>query len=296
MPQIASRSSSRNSSNSREAARSFRNFANNKPLPTVPNERPPFITPPSATPEPTLEADAQQIQPVKNSVPGAAAQIRSVPDSDSERSIKQTELVEPVYKETLSSGAVVSAEIIGKPSGDGRDSAKSQEHPSGARDDGVILLKQDVYRPEQPVQFSEEKEVIVAKPVDSRAKDEHSPPLTGKDSAYSSISGGSFASPMAAHPRSASAQGSYPRAQFGLFPSSTPSTPKHSVSGRYGPASPALVSPKHPEQPAYLPPRSQTSLDNHLPSSRKLLKKSSLSSLKRLFSKKRHGAVEPIAE
>src|SRR5205807_6971556 len=106
----------------------------------------------------------------------------------------------------------------------------------------------------------------------------------------------SFASPTAAHPRSASAQSSYPRAQFGLFPSSNPGTPKNSVSGRFGAASPALHSPRPLDQPAHLPPRSQTSLDNHLPSSRRLLKKSSLTSLKRLFSKKRHGSVDSIAE
>jgi hypothetical protein len=129
-------------------------------------------------------------------------------------------------------------------------------------------------------------------------KEEHSPPLTGKDSAYSSVSGGSLTSPTAAHPRSASAQSSYaPRAHFGLFPSSSPSTPKQSISGRHGAMSPAFSS-SQSQQAAYLPaPRAQTSLDNYnTPSSRRLLKKSSLSSLKRLFSKKRHGGIEAIVE
>ena len=127
---------------------------------------------------------------------------------------------------------------------------------------------------------------------------ENSPPLTGKDSAYSSMSGASFASPTAVQSRSASSQSSYPRAQFGLFPSSTPSTPMHSMSGRHGAVSPALVSPRPPDQSAHQPvhQRSQSSLDSHTPTSRRLLRKSSLSSLKKLFSKKKHGSVETITE
>jgi hypothetical protein len=121
--------------------------------------------------------------------------------------------------------------------------------------------------------------------------------LTGKDSAYSSVSGGSFASPAAAHPRSASAQSAYPRAQFGLFPSSHPGTPKHSVSSRHGALSPARLSSRPPEQQMAQPAqRSQSSFDNYSSSSRRLLKKSSLSSLKRIFSKKKHGIVDTIAE
>ena len=129
-------------------------------------------------------------------------------------------------------------------------------------------------------------------------KGENSPPLTGKDSAYSSVSGASFASPSVVQSRSASSQSSYPRAQFGLFPSSTPSTPMHSMSGRHGAMSPALVSPRPPDQSASQPvhQRSQSSLDNHTPTSRRLLRKSSLSSLKKLFSKKKHGSVETITE
>jgi hypothetical protein len=129
-------------------------------------------------------------------------------------------------------------------------------------------------------------------------KEENSPPLTGKDSAYSSVSGASFASPTVVHPRSASSQSSYPRAQFGLFPSSAPSTPMHSMSARHGAMSPALVSSRSQDQSAPQPvhQRSQSSLDSHVPTSRRLLRKSSLSSLKKLFSKKKYGSVETIVE
>ena len=154
------------------------------------------------------------------------------------------------------------------------------------------------YSDEKETAYSDEKEVLFVPPPEEirevRAKETLSPLLTGKDSAYSSISGASFASPTAAHPRSASSLSSYPRAQFGLFPSSTPGTPKHSVSGRFGALSPALNSPMVPDV-TYLPQRAQTSLDNHNPPPRRLLKKSSLSSLKRLFSKKKH-PVDTIVE
>lgn len=182
--------------------------------------------------------------------------------------------------------------------------------------DDTILLRQDVYKPPQEVYkppqeectppqeaneppqanpFSDEKEVVIP---DEKEVLVHSPPLTGKDSAYSSVAGTSYASPTSTHPRSASAQSSqHPRAQFGLFPSSSPSTPKHSISGRHGALSPALTARMTPEPSTQLPPRAQTSLDNHEPSSRgRLLKKSSLSSLRRLFSKKKHNGVETIVE
>ena len=191
--------------------------------------------------------------------------------------------------------------------------SRHDRQPEITRDDPGITLRQDVYRPEQPVRkaakeepaqysdekeiaYSDEKEVVVLRPVDTRAKETLSPLLTGKDSAYSSISGASFASPTTVHPRSASSQSSYPRPQFGLFPSSTPGTPKQStMSGRFGAMSPTLSSPVVPDV-TYLPQRAQTSLDNHNPPPRRLLKKSSLSSLKRLFSKRKYGNVETIVE
>ncbi|KAF2272416.1 uncharacterized protein EI97DRAFT_385831 [Westerdykella ornata] len=136
------------------------------------------------------------------------------------------------------------------------------------------------------------------RPITNPSKEDLSPPLTGKDSAYSSLSGGSVASPTAAAlPRSTSAQASHPRAQFGLFPSSSPGTPKHSVSGRHGALSPALLSPRTTEPLVKEPvQRSQSSFENYSSSSRRILRKSSLSSIKRLFSKKKHSGADTIAE
>ncbi|KAJ4291013.1 hypothetical protein N0V90_010209 [Kalmusia sp. IMI 367209] len=282
---VASRSSSRNSSNSREAARSFRNIAHNKPLPSVPNERPPFMTPPSTTVELVPDVAAHQQSP-----PGHP-RIRVVSHSGSEESLgRQQEEVEPARNEKLRSDVDIPTNMDKTP---GYSSGGHDLRPERSGDS--TILRQDVYKPPQPVSFSDEKEVVVP---DEKEVIVHSPPLTGKDSAYSSVSGASFASPTTTHPRSASAQSSsHPRAQFGLFPSSVPSTPKHSMSGRYGALSPALTVRQAPDSPALLPPRAQTSLDNHLPSSRnRLLKKSSLSSLKRLFSKKKHSSVETIVE
>jgi hypothetical protein len=178
-------------------------------------------------------------------------------------------------------------------------SSGHNQHDAHARD--------DLRRAADVVQQPEEHQVRSRKRTEERtvtkgnvlkgSRLDISPPLTGKDSAYSSVSGGSFASPTAALPRSTSAQGSYPRAQFALFPSSNPGTPKLPISPRHGAMSPALSAPRPvepaPQQPG---PRSQSAFDNYSSSSRRLLKKSSLSSLKRLFSKKKHGGVDSIAE
>lgn len=178
----------------------------------------------------------------------------------------------------------------------GQDQHISQPHNTPR--DPMSEMPRASERPSQP--DSNSPDAIVPKRIMVRnpAQGDHSPPLTGKDSAYSSVSGGSFASPTAAHthPRSASASGSYPRAQFGLFPSA-PSTPKHSLNGRHGPLSPSFSPPSTaaPEQPAYYPERAQTSLSTRSDVRGRLLKKSSLSSLKRLFGRKKI-TVETIAE
>jgi hypothetical protein len=119
---------------------------------------------------------------------------------------------------------------------------------------------------------------------------EHSPLLTGKDSAYSSVSGTSVASPINIPSRS-------PQAQFGLFPSSARSTPKGSISGRYGAVSPAM-SPVASSAPLTVPPsRPETAVSTFSDaSSKRLSKRSSFTSLKRLFTKKRSGDINPIPE
>jgi hypothetical protein len=121
---------------------------------------------------------------------------------------------------------------------------------------------------------------------------EHSPPLTGKDSAYSSVSGVSVASP------GGSATTRSPKAQFGLFPSSAQSTPKGSMSGRYGAMSPALSSMEPRSAQSSAPPsRPETAVSSFSDmSSKRLSKRSSFTSLKRLFTKKRSDGINSIPE
>ena len=126
-----------------------------------------------------------------------------------------------------------------------------------------------------------------------------SPPLTGKDSAYSSVSGASGMSPTVASPRSASSVSSRQTAQFGLFPTRN-LTPKGSISGRLGAMSPAFGQTSRSAKPVETPTASRptTSISNYsdTSSSKRLSKRSSFSSLKRLFTKKRSGEIETIAE
>jgi len=124
-----------------------------------------------------------------------------------------------------------------------------------------------------------------------------SPPLTGKDSAYSSVYG---ASPTAVPSRSASAMSSHPQAQFGLFPSSARTTPKGSMSGRYGAMSPVLSPPLRSAKSSAPPSRPDTAVSNFSDasaSSKRLSKRSSFTSLRRLFTKKRTADnIDSIAE
>ncbi|KAF1362365.1 hypothetical protein EJ07DRAFT_106865 [Lizonia empirigonia] len=121
-------------------------------------------------------------------------------------------------------------------------------------------------------------------------KEGESPPKTAKDSAYSSLSGASIMSPTSiATPRSASSN-----AHFGLFPSSAQHTPKQSLSGRMGsmtPTSSNLRSVKSAEPPD----RPPTSTSNYSETSKRLLKRGSLQSLRRFFTKKKND-IHTIAE
>jgi hypothetical protein len=126
---------------------------------------------------------------------------------------------------------------------------------------------------------------------------DYSPPLTGKDSAYSSVSGASAMSPGYPSPRSVSSMSSRQTAQFGLFPSRNLSTPKGSISSRLGASSPAFDRSEQHSKPADMPSRPPTSLSTLSDASTKRLsKRSSFSSLKRLFTKKKSGDIGPIAE
>jgi hypothetical protein len=126
----------------------------------------------------------------------------------------------------------------------------------------------------------------------STQKEGDSPPMTAKDSAYSSLSGASIMTPAStAPPRSASSS-----AQFGLFPSSAQHTPKQSMSGRLGgrmtPSSSNLRSVKSAEPPD----RPPTSISTYSEATTKRLsKRNSLQSLKRFFTKKKND-IHTIAE
>jgi hypothetical protein len=119
---------------------------------------------------------------------------------------------------------------------------------------------------------------------------EHSPLLTGKDAAYSSVSGASVASPINVPARS-------PQAQFGLFPSSARTTPKGSVSGRHGAMSPAFGPLHGSTQSSAAPSRPETAISTFSDaSSKRLSKRSSFTSLKRLFTRKRSEDINSIPE
>ncbi|KAF2263553.1 hypothetical protein CC78DRAFT_273281 [Lojkania enalia] len=305
---IASRSSSR-TSNSRDGGRSFRNPANNKPLPNVPSERSPFLSPSLGSVDAGQTSDLAdpQMQSSIHASPSNTSQIRMLPSSVSEDVQEQQHQAEgwqtsATFEPSQSYAPIPTVDNISKQPK--LDQSLSTSQHVGTRKDAHQILdprtsKTDRQQYEYPsLSRGSQNDATASKPAAVRGgKEDHSPPLTGKDSAYSSASGGSFASPTPVHPRSASSQSSYPRAQFGLFPSSSPGTPKHSISGRHGALSPILTSPTIHDRPNYYPAqRAQTSLDNHNAPTRRLLKKSSLSSLKRLFSKKKHGSVETITE
>lgn len=279
----------------------------------MPNERPPFIPTSSSK---SLDSNPGPISHIRHTssplASNAALHAGDGSDSDSEDAVSPRQQV--VYSVSQNHEPF---ELAAAPARINRSANVDQIQNVSwindaslerrGRDDSAMLLRQDVYKPDGCAGFSDEKEVIARHDMEEKealmvhppglSKGESSPPLTGKDSAYSSISGGSVISPR--HPRSQSAQSSYPRPQFGLFPSSQPSTPKHSISARYGGVSSPgirspMIAPDH--APHFIPQRSHTSLDTHS-SSRRLLRKSSLSSLKRLFSRDKKGSgVDTIAE
>ena len=267
----------------------------------VPDERPPFMALPG---EPSSEDAAHQRRTsVRPNASNNSSQLQTFDSGDS----PQLQSAGPSHSAATSTQTSNSDVTVLPRSRDRNMQAEYYEVPSSGHDHHDAYAPEDPdhpaavnrQRPQQglPQPDSHTKDHSLPKRILTKGRKGDSPPLTGKDSAYSSVSGNSFASPAATLPRSASAQSAYPRAQFGLFPSSNPGTPKHSMSGRHGALSPALTSPRPPEQHApQAVQRSQSSFDNYSSSSRRLLKKSSLSSLKRLFSKKKHGSVDTIAE
>ncbi|KAA8613481.1 hypothetical protein PtrSN002B_006648 [Pyrenophora tritici-repentis] len=293
---IATRTSSRNSSNSRES-RPFRNFANNKPLPTPPPERPPFMSPsssgretpassgtpgrhssttPKIHPQPAIvNASDSTTETPKRSEDSASISAGSQTDANVQRQTSQPEYYPDTWHNEEQRGrATPQAE------------ASRTSRLFGNR--GHVSLSSDA-----PV---EEKPPATKRQSAGPDNGEYSPPWTGKDSAYSSVSGASAMSPAMASTRSASSMSSRQTAQFGLFPTRNLSTPKGSMSSRLGAASPAFDQPDQFFKPD-IPSRPATSMSNFSDSSpKRLSKRSSFSSLKRLFSKKRTGDIDAIAE
>ncbi|KAF2201535.1 hypothetical protein GQ43DRAFT_33496 [Delitschia confertaspora ATCC 74209] len=317
---IASRSSSR-TSNSRDTSRSWRNTVDSKPLPSLPDEKPfvsGFPSPcggPLASPDDTSRI-AQNKRPAKRT----ESNISTVIESDSSETLHQRQTfivpVQTVSEPTHNypdSGITQTARDSEseEPPADIPLSCPDQKGIQHRADDPKCSRIQDLRSSENGDTSETTRNRHRSAPnLPQRAtgeekKEQSSPLLTGKDSAYSSVSsGGSFASPTVTHPptRSASSLSSHSRPQFALFPSSSPGTPKHPLKGRHGALSPVLASssssslPKLPEEPHRLVQRSQSALDTHSSVPRRLLKKTSLSSIKRLFNKKRHAAVDPIVE
>jgi hypothetical protein len=302
---IASRSSSR-ASNSRETSRSRRKLIDNKPLPKLPTENASPNADSFTDPVGNREAHMRARSRTRGNMP-------TITDSDSSDNLCQAQSTaspvesgaKPLHhhpiprpgvsqvghstkstdpsEASLSSGVGGDFEIIEKPDVSGRGPVDHTPTPYHQHDEDLTALP--------PM-----RDPIVGKPATIiRGHPEGSPLLTGNDSAYSS--GGSFPSPTVLHPRSASSQSSYGRAQFGLFPSSVPGTPKPSLNGRHGALSPLSFahSPHSSDQPNRPIPRSQSALDTHASSSRRLLKKSSFSSLKKLFGKKKQN-IDAIPE
>lgn len=280
--QIATTSSSRNSSKSNlrdNGRRPSRKGSQNKPLPTPPTPQVPVIL---ATPQ----ADSRSPPDVET---------RGRPVSRVPHYQPQPEPVNPYMagsrQQQMENPATSSAPA---PQPDVR--VPSQAVPS------QTASKQPEYHHE--TWHSEEQSKAAAEPhiEASRIGHKHghrraskkegdSPPMTAKDSAYSSMSGASIMSPASAGPpRSASSN-----AQFGLFPSSAQHTPKQSMSGRLGTMTP-MSSNLRSVKSAEPPDRPPTSISTYSEATnKKLLKRSSLQSLRRFFTKKKND-IHTIAE
>jgi hypothetical protein len=286
--QMATRSSSRNSSNSRD--RGFRAIAHNKDLPPVPSDRPSFLSQSnngSANPSdadvvlrhrPSRAMHRDQthmiVSPDSANTPkwsGESTSSSGTPDTDAyvqHRNVKpQAEHNQEAWRNDGQRGRAASQ---AEPRRTNNNFGHRRNHSNQSTEDTLTSI---------PKRFATKMD-----------NGDLSPPLTGKDSAYSSVSGASVASPAGGSARS-------PQAQFGLFPSSTRSTPKGSISGRYGAMSPVSSQDPRSAQSSAPPSRPDTAVSSFsdVPSKR-LSKRSSFTSLKRLFTKKRSDDINPIPE
>ncbi|KAL5121076.1 hypothetical protein ACEQ8H_000927 [Pleosporales sp. CAS-2024a] len=264
---VATRSSSRNSSTSREHA--FRTkAAHNKDLPPVPSERPSFLSTNgsgSVTPSDIEAGQRHQPQPAK---PVHGHQTHLIASPESAGTPKRSE------ESNSSSGSPDTDAHVRN----GRLKPQAAAYNHETRHDGHARGR------------------AAPQPCSTMDKGDLSPPLSGKDSAYHSVSGLSAVSP------GASTRSHH--AQFALFPSSTRSTPKGSISGRYsgrygamspGPGMEPRPAPS-PSAPASRPDTVASRSPDASAANRRLSKRNSFTSLKRLFTKKKSDGINSIPE
>ncbi|KAH6637749.1 hypothetical protein C7974DRAFT_147717 [Boeremia exigua] len=300
---IATTSSSRNSSKSNvrdNGRRASRKGSQNKPLPTPPTPQVPVILT-AAQPDPRGFPDAEVRGRPISRVPHYQPQPEPVNPYMAGSRQQQVEL-------PASSPAPASRPDVHVPSQPAQSqqiqqSLQSQPAPKQP-EPKQPAPKQPEYHHE--AWHNEEQSKATAQPQTEAGRMGHkhghrrasnkegdSPPVTAKDSAYSSLSGASIMSPTsAASPRSASSN-----AQFGLFPSSAQHTPKQSLSGRVGSITPSTSSNLRSVKSADPPDRPPTSASTYseTPASKRLLKRGSLQSLRRFFTKKKND-IHTIAE
>ncbi|KAF1946424.1 hypothetical protein EJ02DRAFT_450519 [Clathrospora elynae] len=291
---IATRASSRNSSNSREG-RSFRNFPNNKPLPTPPSDRPPFMSASNLGRENPASAGTTQRHSTMKSKPQHQQELVNASDSTAEtpkqsedsastaatsdtdvhvrRQTKQPEYYHEAWHNEEECGRATPQMESGRTNrfhGHRRDMSSLSDTSTDAKSSATRRVSPQT------------------------EKEQYSPLLTGKDSAYSSVSGASAMSPILASSSPMSSGSLRQTAQFGLFPSNTP---KGSLASRHGSSSLAFAQTQQPPKPAEIPSRPTTSMSTFSDASgKRLSKRRSFTSLKRLFSKKKSGDIGTIAE
>ncbi|KAJ4990737.1 hypothetical protein SVAN01_03746 [Stagonosporopsis vannaccii] len=292
---IATTSSSRNSSKSNlrdNGRRSSRKGSQNKPLPTPPTPQVPVILTAPQTDNRTAP-DAEVRGRPTSRVPHYQPQPEPVNPYMAGNGQQQIEMAaSPPAPAPRSEVHVPSQPAPSQP-------APSQPAPS------QVAPKQPEYHHEAWHNNNEEQSKATAQPHTEPGRIGHkhghrraftkegdSPPIAAKDSAYSSLSGASIMSPAStAPPRSASSN-----AQFGLFPSSAQHTPKQSVSGRLGNMTPTSSSNLRSVKSAEPPDRPPTSTSTYSDAaSKRLLKRGSLQSLRRFFTKKKND-IDTIAE
>ncbi|OCK86150.1 hypothetical protein K432DRAFT_412803 [Lepidopterella palustris CBS 459.81] len=300
---IASRSSSRNS-NSRDAARSFRNSADNKPLPTVPSETTPTISlsPPRNDSATSNDQPEKRQSYLKREAKAAGKAGPPLIDPDHAESDTFTDNNTAELAKFIRNTGPPGSETTGPsslPNGNGTKIEVNRPNSEDENLDGHKQREGKSYgrdwngRPANtgPLQPKALENGVTAlppyKPPVLRgrtvANGEASPPLTAQDSAYSSVSAGSFGSPAAAHHAPPSPSLSHPRVTLGLFPSSVPTTPKFPPAHRNGSA----LSLSAFASKSSLSQHSRSKLRSRDSSTSRLLKTPSLLSLKKFFARKK---------